>query len=96
MNYVIFADPANTAAKKLQAGAFEQLGYGSENATWRNFYLSGATELRSGSFGTPVTTDSAGLAAALTVEMVFDAMAVQLDGPKSLGPADRHGLAYPR
>ncbi|MEU4312880.1 alkyl sulfatase dimerization domain-containing protein [Nocardia sp. NPDC024068] len=83
VNYVVFADPANTAAKQLQASTFEQLGYGAENATWRNFYLSGATELRNGSFGTPTSTDNAGLSAALTVEMVFDAIAVRVDGPRA-------------
>ncbi|MEV0361273.1 alkyl/aryl-sulfatase [Nocardia fusca] len=80
-DYVIFADPANIAAKQLQAAAFEQLGYGAENATWRNFYLSGAEELRNGPFGTPTTSDNAGLRTALTVDMVFDALAVRLDGP---------------
>ena len=27
---------------------YERLGYGAENGTWRNFYLQGAAELRSG------------------------------------------------
>ena len=59
VNYVIFADPDNDAAKALQASTFEQLGYGAENATWRNFYLSGAYELR---YGTIRDTDQAGRA----------------------------------
>ena len=42
LNYVIFADPGNQQAKALQADTFEQLGYGAENGTWRNFYLTGA------------------------------------------------------
>ncbi len=83
VNYVIFDDPANETAKALQASAFEQLAYGAENATWRNFYLSGAHELRHGSFGTPTTANSAALATALSVEQVFDAMALRLDGPKA-------------
>lgn len=83
VNYVIFADPANAAAKALQADTFEQLGYGAENATWRNFYLSGAYELRNGSFGTPTTMDSPSMLAALTVEQIFDAIALRIDGPKA-------------
>ncbi|MFE3544709.1 alkyl/aryl-sulfatase [Nocardia sp. NPDC059177] len=83
VNYVIFADPTNTTAKNLQASAFEQLAYGAENATWRNFYLSGAHELRHGSFGTPTTANSAALAAALSVDQVFDAVALRIDGPKA-------------
>ena len=38
------------------ADTLEQLGYGAENGTWRNFFLSGATELRDGNFGTPTAT----------------------------------------
>ncbi|WP_433202076.1 alkyl/aryl-sulfatase [Nocardia sp. CA-107356] len=83
VNYVIFADPTNEAAKTLQANTFEQLGYGAENATWRNFYLSGAYELRNGSFGTPTTTNAPTLLAALSVEQIFDAMALRVDGPKA-------------
>ncbi len=82
-NYVVFAEPRNDTAKRLQAGIFEQLAYGAENATWRNFYLSGAAELRNGSFGTPTQGSSAGLLAALTVDQAFDAMSLRVDGPKA-------------
>ncbi|MFI6996113.1 alkyl/aryl-sulfatase [Nocardia sp. NPDC050175] len=82
-NYVIFADPQNNTAKRLQASIFEQLAYGSENATWRNFYLSGATELRNGPFGTPTSGSSAGLLAALTVDQAFDAMSLRINGPQA-------------
>ncbi|MEV5835997.1 alkyl sulfatase dimerization domain-containing protein [Nocardia sp. NPDC052112] len=83
VNYVIFADPANETAKTLQANTFEQLGYGAENATWRNFYLSGAYELRNGSFGTPTTMNAPTMLAALTTEQIFDAIALRIDGPKA-------------
>ncbi|MEV6337982.1 alkyl sulfatase dimerization domain-containing protein [Nocardia vinacea] len=83
VNYVIFADPANEAAKTLQAKTFEQLGYGAENATWRNFFLSGAYELRNGSFGTPTTTNAPTMLDALTIEQIFDAIALRIDGPKA-------------
>ncbi len=82
-NYVVFAEPRNDTAKRLQAGIFEQLAYGAENATWRNFYLSGAAELRNGPFGTPTQGSSAGLLAALTVDQAFDAMSLRIDGPKA-------------
>jgi alkyl sulfatase BDS1-like metallo-beta-lactamase superfamily hydrolase len=39
VNHVVFAEPENTAARELQAETLEQLGYGAENATWRNFFL---------------------------------------------------------
>ncbi|WP_067713835.1 alkyl/aryl-sulfatase [Nocardia yamanashiensis] len=83
VNYVIFAEPENKAAQELQADAFEQLGYGAENGPWRNFYLSGAYELRNGKFGTPTEPNSPTVMAALSVEQVFTGMALRLDGPKA-------------
>lgn len=61
----------------------EQLGYGAENGTWRNFFLSGAAELRSGPFGTPAVTASADVIAQLSPTMLFDALAVRVDGPRA-------------
>ncbi|WP_299542182.1 alkyl/aryl-sulfatase [uncultured Streptomyces sp.] len=83
LSHVVFADPQHTAARDLLADTFEQLGYGAENGTWRNFYLSGTTELRQGRFGTPTVTASPDVIAHLTPTMLFDAIAIQIDGPKA-------------
>ncbi|WP_305091462.1 alkyl/aryl-sulfatase [Prescottella sp. R16] len=83
LNYVIFADPGNGDATALQADTLEQLGFGSENGTWRNFYLMGAYELRHGPVGTPTVTASPDIAGALSVEQLFDAVALRVDGPRS-------------
>ena len=42
VNHLVFARPDNLEAKGLQARALEQLAYGAENGTWRNFSLIGA------------------------------------------------------
>ena len=47
VNHLVFADPENEEARLLQADALEQLGYQSESGPWRDFYLTGAMELRS-------------------------------------------------
>jgi alkyl sulfatase BDS1-like metallo-beta-lactamase superfamily hydrolase len=80
--HLVFADENDHEARDLLADAFEQLGFGAENGTWRNAFLAGATELRSGSFGTPVGAGS-GLSGALTVAQVFDSVAVRIDGPRA-------------
>jgi alkyl sulfatase BDS1-like metallo-beta-lactamase superfamily hydrolase len=46
VNHLVFADPGNEEARALQADALEQLGYQSESGPWRDFYLTGAQELR--------------------------------------------------
>jgi alkyl sulfatase BDS1-like metallo-beta-lactamase superfamily hydrolase len=61
----------------------EQLAYGAENATWRNFFLTGATELRDGNVGSAVQVTSATLLAQLTPEQIFDSLAIQVNGPRS-------------
>ena len=83
LNHVLFSEPSHAAAKALQADTFEQLGFGSENGTWRSAYLAGAMELRKGNFGTPAATASADMYAALTPQQIFDAIAIRVDGPKA-------------
>ena len=53
VNHVVFADPENADGRELQADALEQLGYGAENATWRNFFLMGAQGASRGSLRHP-------------------------------------------
>ncbi|MFC4606017.1 alkyl/aryl-sulfatase [Rhodococcus kronopolitis] len=83
VNYVIFAEPGNAEARALQADTLEQLGFGAENGTWRNFYLTGAHELRNGSVGTPTVAAAPDIASALSVEQVFDAVSLRVDGPRA-------------
>lgn len=85
VNHLVFAEPKNAAARELQADALEQLGYGAENATWRNFFLMGARELRSGITGTPTDTAAPDVLAQLPVSQILDAMAVRLNGPQAWG-----------
>jgi alkyl sulfatase BDS1-like metallo-beta-lactamase superfamily hydrolase len=82
LNHVLFADEAQADARELQANAFEQLGFGAENGTWRNAFLAGAEELRRGAFGTP-TAASDDVIGALTVPQVFSGIAIRVDGPRA-------------
>ncbi len=82
VNHLVFADPENQKARELQARALEQLAYGAENATWRNFYLMGARELRMGPAGTAVAL-APDFIANLSDGHLFDAIAIQLDGPRA-------------
>lgn len=80
VNHVVFAEPGNEAARHLQADALEQLGYQAESGPWRNFYLTGAKELREGvaRLATPDTA-SPDTVRAMTSDMVFDYLGVRLD-----------------
>jgi linear primary-alkylsulfatase len=83
LDHAIFTDSDHAAARVLYADTLEQLAYGAENATWRNFFMSGATELRQGNFGTAVTAASISMLNQLTPEQIFDSFALRVDGPRS-------------
>jgi alkyl sulfatase BDS1-like metallo-beta-lactamase superfamily hydrolase len=83
LDHAVFVDHTHSAARELYADTLEQLGYGSENGTWRNFFLSGATELRDGNFGTPTATSAPAIIAQLSPEQLFDSLAISVDGPRA-------------
>lgn len=81
---VVFADPSNKAARDLEADALEQLGYQAESGPWRNFYLTGAKELREGVAKLPTpNTASPDTVRAMSLDLFFDYLAVRLNGPKA-------------
>ena len=85
LDHAVFTDQDHAGARTLYADTLEQLAYGAENATWRNFFLAGATELREGNFGTPTQTTSLSLVSQLTPEQMFDSFAISINGPKAWG-----------
>ncbi|NEW59181.1 MBL fold metallo-hydrolase [Nocardia cyriacigeorgica] len=85
LNHAVFAEPDNDAAKQALAEVYDKLGYGSENGTWRNFFLVGARELRHGATPVDLDTANAELMSALSVDMIIDALAVRVDGPRAAG-----------
>lgn len=87
LNKVVFADPNNQQAKNLLADAYDQLGYQTENATWRNFYLTGALELRNGVNKnlSSVKTASADILKSMPLDLFFDFLAIHLNGQKADG-----------
>ncbi len=81
---IVFADPKNQDARNLEADALEQLGYQAESGPWRNFYLTGAQELRNGVVKGPTpNTASPDTVRAMTPEMFFDYLAVHINGEKA-------------
>ncbi len=81
VNHLVFAEPDNVAARALQADALEQLGYQAESGPWRDFYLTGAQELRQGA---PASPNGLRLGpetvAAMTTELIWQYLGVRIDG----------------
>lgn len=83
-NKIVFADPHNKDARNLEADALEQMGYQAESGPWRNFYLTGAQELRNGVVkGATPNTASPDTVKAMSPEMFFDYLAVHINGEKA-------------
>lgn len=86
VNHVVFADPQNVAAKQLLADTYEQLGYQAESGPWRNFYLTGAMELRDGVKKLPAAnTQSPDTIKAMPLDMFLDYLGVRLNGDRAAG-----------
>jgi alkyl sulfatase BDS1-like metallo-beta-lactamase superfamily hydrolase len=80
LNHVVFADPDNLEARELLAEAYTQLGYQAESGPWRNFYLTGAKELRDGVVAPAgnVTTVTPDIIAAMDTSLILDFVSVRL------------------
>jgi alkyl sulfatase BDS1-like metallo-beta-lactamase superfamily hydrolase len=86
LNHVVFAAPGNQEAKAMLAGVYDQLGYQAQSGPWRDFYLSGAYELRHGApdkgINPAVMKD---VLLHTPVSLFFDSMAVRLIAEEAAG-----------
>ena len=73
---LVFADPDNAAAKALLAASYEQQGYQSERAIWRNQFLSAANDLRRGRAETSAA-QSNDMVAAISTQELLDSLATR-------------------
>lgn len=84
LHHLVFADPDDTEARKLQADAYEQLGYQQEVPQYRAIFLTAAKELREGiaKLG-QLNTDALDTILAMPIDLLFDFMAVHVIGDKA-------------
>ncbi|MBW2293780.1 MAG: MBL fold metallo-hydrolase, partial [Deltaproteobacteria bacterium] len=86
LNHLVFAEPGNDDARGVLADTYDQLGYQAESGPWRDFYLTGANELRGNSRElereslTPID-----IVSSMPTGLFFDALAVRLDSEKAEG-----------
>ena len=88
LHKLVFADPDDTEARELQADAYEQLGYQAEGPQWRGIFLTAARELREGIQPTAFTTASEDTILGMPIDILFDFVAVHVDGVESGGRVD--------
>lgn len=83
LNDVVTCDPDNAKARNLLADSYEQQGYQSETMAWRNSYLQGAYELRTGHVAESLKAASPDVIANTPTGLLLDYLAVRLNGPKA-------------
>jgi len=97
LNHIVFAEPKNQTARNKLAEVYTNLGIVSESGPWRNFYLTGAQELREGitqkHFKGLTSTDD--ILVNLTLENFYDYMAVRLDRSKINGKEYVFNMVFP-
>lgn len=84
LSHLVFSDPEHQEGRALLARTFEQLGYQAESGPWRDVYLSGALELRSGVKASPPVR-SAEILIALPLNLFFDALAANFKAEEAEG-----------
>ncbi|MCA1338068.1 alkyl/aryl-sulfatase [Pseudooceanicola marinus] len=86
LDQVIWAEPDHAEAKELLAKTHSQLGYQTENATWRNAYLSAAQELRHGlPEGAKNHRNMRDVMKGMDAQDLIGAMSIRLNGPAAVG-----------
>jgi alkyl sulfatase BDS1-like metallo-beta-lactamase superfamily hydrolase len=95
LDHLVFAEPANAAARGLLAAAYDQLGYQAESGPWRDAYLTGAFELRHGVQPSPVSlAEAAGLLRHLPLDLFFASLAARIRGPDAAGRDTKLNLVF--
>lgn len=97
LNHLVFARPENQDARNLLADTYEQLGFQSESGPWRNFYLSGAQDLREGKkvLETSVETNSPDMVKGMSTELFFDYLGMQFKGTENADLKYNFNLTFP-
>ncbi|OGS57686.1 MAG: hypothetical protein A3J40_06540 [Erythrobacter sp. RIFCSPHIGHO2_12_FULL_63_10] len=95
LQMLVFADPANTAARQWLAASYEQLGFQAEGGTWRNIYLSAAQELREPPDGAALNATTSEVLAAIPTLDLFNALASRFNPAKMQGVEAVLDFAFP-
>lgn len=86
LNHLVFSEEGGPKTKRkaklLLADTYEQLGYQAESGPWRNFYLSGASDLRNGVDESIQSPDVAApdMIVGMSNDLLFNFLAMRFDG----------------
>jgi alkyl sulfatase BDS1-like metallo-beta-lactamase superfamily hydrolase len=82
LGHAVSADPMHAASKEALASVYTRLGFGAENAIWRNYYLSAAQDLGK-MHGSQTKALGSGMKIGQSVDQWLDLLAIRLNGTKA-------------
>ena len=95
LKHAVYVAPKHTQAKEMLAQSFEKLGFAAESSAWRNFYLTGALELRQGTPEKGMPREGAiDMLNQTPIERFLEAMAASLNAPKAEGKKMKINLVF--
>jgi alkyl sulfatase BDS1-like metallo-beta-lactamase superfamily hydrolase len=95
LKHAVYVAPKHEKAKEMLAQSFEKLGFAAESSAWRNFYLTGALELRQGTPEKGMPREGAiDMLNQTPIERFLEAMAASLNAPKAEGKKMKINLVF--
>ena len=95
LKHAVYVAPKHAQAKEMLAQSFEKLGFAAESSAWRNFYLTGALELRQGTPEKGMPREGAiDMLNQTPIERFLEAMAASLNAPKAEGKKMKINLVF--
>ena len=95
LKHAVYVAPKHTQAKEMLAQSFEKLGFAAESSAWRNFYLTGALELRQGTPEKGMPREAMiDMLTQTPIERFLEAMAASLNAPKAEGKKLKINLVF--
>ncbi len=86
LDKIVYSEPSNQKARNMLADTYDQLGYQAESGPWRNFYFTGADELRRGLIpANAPNSASPDTIKAQPLDMYLDYLGVRLNADKAAG-----------
>lgn len=93
VSHLVRIDGTDTEAKLVKANALRQLGYGTPNSNWRNFYLTAARELDGTiDYSLGIQINAPDQIAAMPGSALLESLRFRIDPEKSAGVHESAGI----
>ena len=83
LDHAVAAEPTSQPARLALVSVYERLGYGAECGSWRNFYLTGAQDMRNPEAISKRVAPMSNFNPSISIEEWLDKLAIKIDGQRA-------------